>query len=412
VRVAFLVYEFPVVSETFVLDQIAGIHGRGCEVEVFAQRLRSDETVRQDGARGFQAFQLLPPESATRMERVARALRDGGLGLLKDPRLIARALDPFEFGTDAWRLWRLYRVLPFLGRAPYDIVHCHFGPSGVVGMELRDQGAFHAPLITQFHGFDASSYLRENGARVYETLFAKGDLFLCVSEYIQRRLVALGCDERRTRLHRTGVDPATIPFELRSARTSDGLRVLSVGRLVEKKGFEFGLRAVALLLPRHPTLHYTVVGSGPEQESLRRLAVDLGMEGHVSFVGAKARHEVTALMRSSQLFLAPSVTSREGDEEGIPVVLMEALASGLPVVSTVHAGIPELVSHGESGLLAPERDVMALAECAEFILGHPRESEAMAEAGRRTIEDEYDVGKLNSSLLALYERVKGGGVPP
>jgi colanic acid/amylovoran biosynthesis glycosyltransferase len=125
----------------------------------------------------------------------------------------------------------------------------------------------------------------------------------------------------------------------------------------------------------------------------------------VHFVGAKARDQVATLMRDAHVLLASSVSARNGDEEGIPVVLMEALASGLPVVSTLHAGIPELVLHGIAGLLAPERDSDALAQHVRFLIDHPAERDAMVLAGRQIVEREYDADKLTDQLLSLYEEV-------
>lgn len=114
---------------------------------------------------------------------------------------------------------------------------------------------------------------------------------------------------------------------------------------------------------------------------------------------------MNALMRSAHILLAPSVAAANGDEEGIPVVLMEALALGLPVVSTTHAGIPELVAHGVTGLLAPERDPEALADHVRFLLTHPYECRSMALAGRRTVENDFDIDKLNAQLFAQYEEI-------
>jgi colanic acid/amylovoran biosynthesis glycosyltransferase len=179
--------------------------------------------------------------------------------------------------------------------------------------------------------------------------------------------------------------------------------LLTVGRLVEKKGIEFGLRAVARLIQEYPKLDYTIIGEGPERDSLTTLVRELGIGNHVNFVGAKTRETVAAMMRNAHILLAPSVSARSGDEEGIPLVLMEALASGLPVVSTAHAGIPELVTHGVSGLLAPERDPEALAEHVKFLITHEGERRSMAVAGRRAVENGFDVDKLNAQLLAQYE---------
>jgi colanic acid/amylovoran biosynthesis glycosyltransferase len=400
-----LVFDFPTVSETFVVDQITGLLRRGSDVDIFALRVRQDVALRPEDAQlglTARASALEPSPIRSRLRRASRSLRDIAAALPKAPVKVARTL--LLPRTSDRRLRPFYHLAPFLGRRPYDVVHCHFGPMGVVGSEIRELGGFDAPLVTQFHGFDATSYVEESARNPYLELFARGELFLCVSRRIQQRMVELGCDERKTRVHHTGVDVARIEFAPPAA-TQGPIRVLTVGRLVDKKGIEYGLRAMALLRRRHPDLRYVIVGDGPLKASLVTLAEQLGIGESVTFAGAQPRSEVASLMKGSTLLLAPSVTASNGDEEGIPVVAMEALAAGLPVVGTLHAGVPELITNGISGLLAPERDPAALAELMEFVVTRPEQVRRMAEAGRRTVEEEFDVNKLNVRLLDLYRQL-------
>jgi colanic acid/amylovoran biosynthesis glycosyltransferase len=309
-RIAFLVNEFPKISETFVLDQITFLLDRGCEVDIYAQRLYANEELVH---RDVLAYSLMgktrsfAAPRASKPIRVARALFDVGSAFPRHPRLVARALDFRKFGLDALKFRRFYLASPFLDRAPYDIVHCHFGPIGEVGAELRRLGIFDAPLLTQFHGFDVSSYVRERGEGAYRALFAEGDVFLCVSGRIRERLVQLGCASSKTRIHHTGVKAAAIPFEPRTPVLNGPINILTVGRLVEKKGIEYGLRALALLSNELPSVHYTIVGDGPEERTLADLARTLRIEDKVTFAGACTREEVSVLMGSSHVLLAPSV---------------------------------------------------------------------------------------------------------
>jgi colanic acid/amylovoran biosynthesis glycosyltransferase len=127
--------------------------------------------------------------------------------------------------------------------------------------------------------------------------------------------------------------------------------------------------------------------------------------GQVKLLGWKNQTEVVQLLRDTHIFMAPSVTAEDGDQEGTPTVLMEALAQGLPVLSTRHSGIPEVVVEGESGYLVPERDVDALAERLENLLEHPEQWPAMGTAGRRHVEEHYDIDRLNDQLLSLYGKL-------
>lgn len=407
-RIAFLLGDFPLISETFILDQITWLLDHGCEVDIYAQRLHHDRLAQPDVA----AYSLMKrssplesPSGLSRRERVGRGLRDLAVACAKNPIALARAFNPVRFGTDAFRVRSFYRAVPFLTRRRYDVGHCHFGPNGILGAELRSIGALKAPLLTQFHGYDASSYLRQHGRDVYKTLFRDGELFLTDSERIRQRLVELGCAASKTAVHHTGVKTEDFAFNQRTVAPDGVTRILTVGRLVGKKGIEFGIRAVARLVRQFPNVHYTIVGGGPDRAALTALCRTLQIECYVEFAGEAARDVVVTTMRNASILLAPSVVATDGDEEGIPVVLMEALASGLPVVSTRHAGIPELISHGRSGLLAEERDSEALAEHLAFLITHPAEYQAMAVEGRRTVEAEYDVGKLNTKLMSIYQRL-------
>jgi colanic acid/amylovoran biosynthesis glycosyltransferase len=413
-RIAFLVTDFPEISETFILDQITWLLDRGCEIDVYAQRLHRGGIVQPDVAAYSlleRGFQLLPPPLSSRSARIFRGLRDIAVALSKSPVALVRVLNPVRLGIQAFRLSSFYRVAPFLSQQRYDVVHCHFGPNGILGAELQAAGLLKAPLVTQFHGYDASRYIRQNGSDVYKTLFLQGTAFLCVSERISERLVDLGCPRGKVLVQHTGVKVGDIQFRSRDFALPGTIRVLTVGRLVEKKGVEFGIRAICRLVRECPHVHYTIVGDGPERSALVELCRVLGIVGHVDFAGAAPRDVVAAMMSDADILLAPSVSAANGDEEGIPVVLMEALASGLPVVSTRHGGIPELISHRRSGLLTAERDSDGLAEQMKFLATHPIERQSMAVEGRRIVERDYDVAKLNAALFATYQRLLHG-LPP
>jgi colanic acid/amylovoran biosynthesis glycosyltransferase len=145
------------------------------------------------------------------------------------------------------------------------------------------------------------------------------------------------------------------------------------------------------------------------RDDLESLTRKLGVEERVEFLGWRGPEEVRELMRSADIFLAPSVTDSNGDKEGLPVVLMEALACGLPVVSTLHSAIPELVEDGSSGFLVAERNVGALVERLTYMLDHPERLVEMGRAGRSRVEKEFNIHKLNDRLLEIYSNtIKGG----
>lgn len=163
------------------------------------------------------------------------------------------------------------------------------------------------------------------------------------------------------------------------------------------------LKAVARVKKSDRPVHHTVVGDGPLRGSLHRLASELDLDAEVRFLGARNREEVATVLREAHILIAPSLTAASGDQEGIPNVLKEAMGSGLPVVSTVHSGIPELVEDGVSGYLVPERDVGALADRIVHLIDRPEDWPAMSRAERTRVKSEYSDERLNARLAELYE---------
>jgi colanic acid/amylovoran biosynthesis glycosyltransferase len=269
---------------------------------------------------------------------------------------------------------------------------------------LRELGLLQAPIVTTFHGYDMSEYVRRRGPGCYRRLLAAGDLFLPVSDRWRARLIDMGADPTRVRVHRMGVDcrrivPRSAPIP-RAPR-----RVLSVARLVEKKGIEFGIRAFAVLSRARPDVNYLVIGDGELRSRLERLAVTLGVGGRVQFAGLEPHGSVVRALQEADVFLAPSVTAASGDEEGISVAVMEAMAAGLPVVATRHSGTPELLLDGETGFLAEERDVPGLAAALCYLLENPEQRTAMGLKGRARILAEYNAESQNDRLAAILQRV-------
>lgn len=403
-RVAFVVGQFPALSETFVLNQVTGLIDRGVEVDIYATERRPQSAVHPDVerydllAKTRYAKPFTGSDGARRMEvlRLAlRALRRAGAS----PARVRQALRDGRLDAN------IALGFAHLSATPerYDVIHCHFGPEGTRGAAMRHVGILEGKVVTTFHGFDMSRYLQISGPNVYDRLFQTGDLFLPISDYWRSALVRMGCDPARIAVHHMGVDCDSFTFVPRTPPAAgEPLRLLSVGRFVEKKGFEYAMRAVARVASQYPSLEYTIIGEGPLHEELTALARELGIERHLRMVGSKPRDEVIATMNRAHVMLAPSVTAASGDQEGIPVVLMEAMATGLPVISTVHTGIPELVEDHGTGMLAPERDVETLAVRLTELVDTPSLYSSIATAARARVQREFDVDRLNDRLLELF----------
>jgi colanic acid/amylovoran biosynthesis glycosyltransferase len=405
-KVAFIVTEFPSLSQTFVLNQITGLIDRGHDVDIFANGIADDSKIHED-VRKYNLLDrtcyyrgIIPKNKLFRLIKAANYVVRY---MLKRPAVVLRSLNVFKYGRQAASFNLLFQIIPFLDKGPYDIIHCHFGPSGNIAVLLKEVGAIRGKVITAFHGYDLSSYIGKNGNRVYEKLFKKGELFLPISRRWKKKLINLGCPKGKVLVHRMGIDVGRLGFLQRKIRKSVKINILSVARLVEKKGVHYGIEAVAKVVKRYPFVQYEIAGDGPLKRDLVGLIDKLDIDENVKLLGWKQQNEISELMSHADILLAPSVTGKEGDQEGIPVVLMEAMARGLPVISTYHSGIPELVQDGRSGFLLRERDIDALAEKLEHLITHPEMRDQMGAEGRKYVEENYNIDKLNDRLVEIYK---------
>ncbi|MEE2861793.1 MAG: glycosyltransferase [Pseudomonadota bacterium] len=331
-KICIVVGVYPNLSETFVRSQVEGLARRGHEVEVLCRHVNA-------GAGGC-------------VVRIRRWW--GPLSALSAP----VEMLSYRLGHKAQRMLdQIHRQ--YFRR--FDVILAHFGHTGarvastLAGMERAP------PLVTIYHGYDVATVAHENGMWRYRQLFDVGALHLPVNDAFRDMLVAGGAPPKRTVVHRVGTEFR--PAAPAPDQPATGMRFLSVCRLTEKKGITYAISALERLAKDRPDLdwRYEIVGAGELDELLRRQASASTVSDRIVFLGAQPHQEVKRLMQVADVFLLPSVTAENGDSEGVPVSLMEAMASGVLVVSTSHSGIPELVEDGESGFLAPERDVGALA---------------------------------------------------
>lgn len=406
-RIAFIIWQFPVLSETFILNQITGLIDRGHEVDIYAHLPGDTSKVHPDveNYKLLECTYYVPQIPDNLLWRLLK-----GIGLLyanykKDPLVLLRSLNIFKYGLRAASLWLVYAMTPLLGKEPYDIIHGQFGTDGLNGIFLRDIGAIKGKLITTFRGFDISTYVQQQGDRIYDQLFATGDFFLTNCEFFKRRLLKLGCDEKKLVVHYSGIDCSRFVFTPRHLQPDSRVRIVLTGRLVEKKGIEYSIRAVAKLAKGNSNLEYNIIGDGPLQSDLRQLIQELNVSHIVKLIGQKQQHELIEILNNSHIFIAPSVTAKDGNQDAPINVLKEAMAMGLPVVSTYHGGIPELVEDGISGFLVPERDADALAEKLSYLMEHPEIWPQMGQAGRAYVEKHFDMHKLNDELVEIYQQL-------
>ncbi len=406
-KIAFLVTEFPALSETFILNQITGLLDLGHHVEIFAVTSFMETKVHPDvkkyGLMERVHYFFDDPIFRNKINRVLKAIYLIITNFHKAPYKILKSLNVFRYGRSAVSLNLLFALICFLNRK-FDIIHCHFGPNGIIGTQLRDIG-IEGKIITTFHGYDLSAFISESRGGNYKRLFIDCDLCMPISNYWKSKLIEIGCKEEKITVHRMGADVGKFQYLERNSHPPEHLRILTLGRLVEKKGHEYGIRAVAKIINKHKNISYFIAGDGPLRKSLELLVEELKIKNHVNFLGEVKQDEVLKLYENAHVLIQPSVTAKNGEQEGIPVVLMEAQACGLPVISTYHSGIPEVVIDGKSGFLVPEKDVDALAERVEYLIEHSEVWPEMGKYGRKFVEERYDIKKLNQQLVEIYQNL-------
>lgn len=409
-RIAYIVGAFPTLSETFIVNQIAGMAALGHDVDVYATCEGAIADVPAQVARHGLTRRTYHVGVSSR--RTSGALQV--LGLLvavgwRAPKVIWRVAA--EIGVHGFagsrRLLYAALILVKRGLPRYDIVHAQYGHYGLFALQLKRVGAIDGAIVTSFRGYDVGKYLRSH-PRAYDALFRAGASFLPVSRALAERLIEAGCGSAKICVHHSGVAYRQIALP-GTVRPDRPVQLITVARLVEKKGVAYAIRAVARLLACAKDVSYTIIGDGPLRAQLQSLIDKLGIGAHVRLVGAMPHHLTLQMVRASHILLAPSVTAADGDTEGIPNVLKEAMALGLPVVATRHGGITELVEDGVSGFLVREADDQAIAERLGYLVDHPELWSAMGRAGRAKIEAEFDSERLNVQLEMLYRGAMEGG---
>jgi glycosyltransferase involved in cell wall biosynthesis len=287
------------------------------------------------------------------------------------------------------------------------LIHAHFGPDAVNALPL--QRRLGVPLIATFHGYDATrgTTLR-NGLPAWRygrrrpLLVERAALLLAVSNHIREGLLANGVPASRVRVHRIGVDLAKFsPAPLEERRPV----VLGAGRFVEKKGFAVLIEAMATVQRQAPETELVLIGSGELEDDLRRQAEEK-LDSFRIF-GPCEPAQVRDWMRRATVLAAPSVIDRFGITEGLPITIVEAMASGLPVVASRHAGIPEAVADGVTGFLVEEGDSEALAARILELVGDGERWRQLSEAGRAAAERDFDLATQTAELERLYAEVAG-----
>ncbi|WP_243385667.1 glycosyltransferase [Bacillus kexueae] len=282
-------------------------------------------------------------------------------------------------------------------------IHAHHGKHAVEIAPIAIQ--CNVPLIVSIRGADGSTQsdklMNRNMAR-YRSLIKHKTLFLPVCDFLRNELLKLGIPEEKVRVLYGGIDVNLFKYKERALPSEGDINLVSVGRLVEKKGHESLIKAMRHIHEKEPRVKLAIIGEGKERGKLETLIRDLQLEGVVSLEGKKTSLQIAEYLNSSHLFCLPSITASNGDVEGIPNALKEAMASGIPVISTNHGGIPELITHLESGYLVRENDVLEIVEGVSYFLNHQYRWKEISKNARHVIEEKFNLKKQLEVQHDLY----------
>lgn len=291
------------------------------------------------------------------------------------------------------------------------IIHAHFGRAGYFGLPLAQHTKL--PLLTSFYGYDVSQYGKiPKWQRNYRKLFQYGDLMLCLGPHMQNDLIALGCPKDKTLIHHLGIDIRNIEYRARTWNGTEPLRVLIAAAFRPKKGIPYALAALGRLR-QNTDIKITIIGdtldtadSIPEKRKILDTLKAAGLEDCTTLLGYKPYNYMLQEAYNHHIFMSPSITADDGDMEGTPMILADMAATGIPIISTRHADIPEMIINGKTGLLAEERSVNELVEHLEWLLANLGQWETMTYQGRRHIATEFDIHVQSERLASIYDALR------
>ncbi len=404
-KIVFLLGEFPKMTETFILNQITGLIDEGCDLKIIALNKSKDSSVPKEVI----DYKLL---EKTEYINVPRNKKIRALTALKlfiqnfplHPIKTLKSLNFFKYGKVALTLNPFYVNMFFLNsKDNFDIIHCHFGQRGLYGANLKDIG-IKGKLITSFYGGDLSYFVNQTNKNIYKPLIKNGDLFLPLCSDFGKRLLNIGFDEEKIKVHHIGINLDKFN-KIKHNFDKKEIVLMTIARMVEKKGHKYLVKALPKIVGEKKKVKCIFVGDGDLKDNLISLSKDLGVNNYIELRGNVNSDKLPELYTEADIYILPSNTTVDGDSEGTPASIVEACASGLPIVSTHHAGIPEIVVDKKSGFLVNEKDSDSLAEKISYLIKRPNLMKEMGKVGREYVNKEYDTKIQSKKLIDHYIRV-------
>ncbi|MBI4812167.1 glycosyltransferase [Candidatus Falkowbacteria bacterium] len=315
-KIAFIVGKFPAISETFIINQVADLNDRGVEIEIFSFTEGVFENISQrfyDYEMVSKTHYLNMPENV--FSRCLLAIPKIFKFLVHNPAALARVFNFKKYGRDALSLKLLYWTEPFFDKQ-FDLYHCHFGQIANKFLIIKEILGIKEKMTTSFYGLDVSSYTKEKGAGVYDRLKKECFAFIVMSNNMKERVVAQGFDESKITVLPISIEVDPYPFWERSLGPDETIQMVSIGRFVEKKGFDDLLRALAIVKQRTTKLFKChIIGGGPLEAGLKKMTNELNLGDAVEYKGYMKIEDIIKYFQDMHFYLQPSKTAANGDME-------------------------------------------------------------------------------------------------
>lgn len=404
-RTTILTGEFPSFSELWLVEQAAALVEAGVDLRILARHPR-------DGARphggilgtthlqGRTRYQPYMPTG--RIGRVCASIGIMSRLALRRPVSAVQIARPFAWGAMA----RSGQLAHAAAGAAWtdaldgaDVVHAHHGPNALLAAAMSRAGLVSAPIVCTFHGSDVLDPVRRARCGGYRPVMKAASLVTVGTRFMADRLAALGFDAARIRVIPMGIDTRSMPPR---RECKDELHVVCVARLIEIKGVDLAIDAIAQIADRFPKVQLDIIGDGPLRGDLQRRAAARGIGDAVRFHGWLPRESVRGIVASAAVSIHPSRTLATGQAEAQGVAPLEAQSIGVPVVAAKSGGLPEVVEQGRSGLLVPENDADALAAAVADLLGDAARRRDMGDFGMRHVREHFDTHVLAVRMSSVY----------
>jgi glycosyltransferase involved in cell wall biosynthesis len=356
--------------------------------------------------RQITGLERLEPLVLTQKRENATAFPFDKIDIVRKP--ITHELRRFWFRQLQDRPWQISAhevraLLASLERVDARLLHIFFGHIGVHLLPLIR--AWARPSIVSFHGADVLVDMQKPGYREQtRAMLDAVSLVLVRSESLRRGVINLGCDETKIETVRAGIPLEQFPFRERAFPDDGAWQFVQAGRLIEKKGLPTSFLAFAQFSQSYPNSTFMIAGEGPLLTGLQRLARELKIDNRVQFTGFISQEQLRELLYRSHIFLHPSETGSDGNQEGVPNSMLEAMASGLPVFATRHGGIPEVIENGVSGVLVAERDAEGLSRALLDVVQDRQWLSQLARNGAEAVAQKFELRAQIRKLEEIYLR--------